>query len=69
MGSHAVRQLIEEFQPLLALHGHIHESRGEVQIGRTLALNTGSEYNSGHIHGAVVTLEGSKVRRHQFVVG
>ncbi len=69
VGSHAVRQIIEEMQPLLALHGHIHESRGEVRIGRTLAINTGSEYNSGHIHGAVVTLEGSAVRRHQFVVG
>lgn len=69
VGSHAVRQIIEEFQPALALHGHIHESRGEVRIGRTLAINTGSEYNSGHIHGAVVTLAGSEVRKHQFVVG
>jgi len=69
VGSTAVRQLIEEFQPLLALHGHIHESRGEVRIGRTLAINTGSEYNSGHIHGVVVTLAGSEVRKHQFVVG
>ena len=69
VGSHAVRQLIEEFQPLLALHGHIHESRGEARIGRTLSINTGSEYNSGHIHGAVVTLAGSDVRKHQFVTG
>ena len=69
VGSHAVRQIIEEVQPLLALHGHIHESRGEVLIGRTLALNTGSEYNSGHIHGAVVTLDGASVRKYQFVVG
>ena len=69
VGSHAVRQIIEEVQPLLALHGHIHESRGEVRIGRTLALNTGSEYNSGHIHGAVVTFAGASVRKHQFVVG
>jgi len=69
VGSHAVRQIIEETQPLLALHGHIHESRGEVRIGRTLAINTGSEYNSGHIHGAVVTLAGHDVRKHQFVVG
>jgi uncharacterized protein len=69
VGSHAVRQVIEEFQPLLALHGHIHESRGEVRIGRTLAINTGSEYNSGHIHGAVVTLAGQDVRKYQFVVG
>jgi Icc-related predicted phosphoesterase len=69
VGSHAVRQIIEEVQPLLALHGHIHESRGEVRIGRTLAINTGSEYNSGHIHGAVVTLAGPEVRKHQLVVG
>jgi uncharacterized protein len=69
VGSHAVRQIIEEVQPLLSLHGHIHESRGEVRIGRTLAINTGSEYNSGHIHGAIVTLAGDQVRRHQFVVG
>jgi Icc-related predicted phosphoesterase len=69
VGSHAVRQLIEEYQPALALHGHIHESRGEARIGRTLCLNTGSEYNSGFIHGAVVRLAGAAVLRHQFVVG
>jgi Icc-related predicted phosphoesterase len=69
VGSRAVRQIIEEVQPLLALHGHIHESRGEVHIGRTLAINTGSEYNSGHIHGGVVKLAGPEVRKHQFVVG
>lgn len=69
VGSKAVRQLIEEVQPLVSLHGHIHESRAEARIGRTLAINTGSEYNSGHIHGAVVTLAGSEVRKHRFVVG
>lgn len=69
VGSTAVRQIIEEYQPLLALHGHIHESRGIVKIGRTLAINTGSEYNSGHIHGAVITLGDHEVRRHQLVVG
>ena len=69
VGSTAVRQIIEEYQPLLAVHGHIHESKGETRIGRTLALNPGSEYNSGHIHGAVVTLGDSTVLRHQFVVG
>jgi Icc-related predicted phosphoesterase len=69
VGSHAVRQLIEEVQPLLALHGHIHESRGEVHIGRTLALNSGSEYNTGRLHGVVVTLGDERVVSHQFVVG
>jgi Icc-related predicted phosphoesterase len=69
VGSHAVRQIIEEVQPLLSLHGHIHESRGEAHIGRTLALNSGSEYNSGRIHGAVVKLGESGVLSHQFTIG
>jgi Icc-related predicted phosphoesterase len=69
VGSTAVRQLIEEVQPLLALHGHIHESRGEVRIGRTLALNSGSEYNTGRLHGVVVQLGLDRVVSHQFVVG
>lgn len=69
VGSTAVRQIIEDYQPMLSLHGHIHESRGEARLGRTLALNTGSEYNSGRIHGAVIVLGDAEVVSHQFVVG
>jgi Icc-related predicted phosphoesterase len=69
VGSTAVRQLIQEVQPLLALHGHIHESRGETHIGRTLALNSGSEYNTGRLHAVVVRLGLDRVIAHQFVVG
>jgi uncharacterized protein len=69
VGSTAVRQVLEEYQPLLSLHGHIHESRGEARIGRTLAINSGSEYNSGRIHGVVVKLADGQVIGHQFVVG
>ena len=69
VGSTAVRQIIEEVQPLLALHGHVHESRGEVRIGRTLAINPGSEYNSGHIHGVVVGLAQESVLNYQLVTG
>lgn len=69
VGSTAVRQIIEEYQPLLALHGHIHESRGEARIGRTLCINSGSEYNSGRIHGVTVKLAPSAVVSHQFVIG
>ena len=64
-----MRQLIEEYQPLLALHGHIHESRGAATIGRTLALNSGSEYASGRIHGVTVSLARDRVRSHQFTIG
>jgi Icc-related predicted phosphoesterase len=69
VGSKAVREAIEEYQPLVSLHGHIHESRGEARIGRTLALNSGSEYNSGRIHGVVVKLNGVDVQSRQFTVG
>jgi hypothetical protein len=62
VGSTAVRASIEKHQPLLGLHGHIHESRGFVRIGRTLCLNPGSEYGDGILRGALVNLEGNKVK-------
>ena len=55
--------------PLLALHGHIHESRGQATIGRTLCLNPGSEYSEGILRGVIVTIEGDKVLNHQMTSG
>jgi uncharacterized protein len=69
VGSTAVRQIIEEYQPVLSLHGHIHESRGAAKLGSTLAINSGSEYNTGRLHGVVVRLGSERVISHQFVVG
>jgi len=56
VGSKAVRSAIERHQPLLGLHGHIHESRGTFNIGRTLCINPGSEYSEGILRGAFVGL-------------
>ena len=61
-GSSAVRNSIERHAPLLGLHGHIHESKGFVRIGRTLCLNPGSEYADGILRGAIVNLDRDKVR-------
>jgi len=69
VGSTAVRQLIEEHQPALALHGHIHESRGIVEIGRTVCINPGSNYSTGRIDGAVVALSADRVRNKHLVNG
>jgi uncharacterized protein len=70
VGSSAVRQALTRFQPLLSLHGHIHESRGEARIGRTLALNPGSEYSEGVLRGVIVTVSAKKgVRGYQLVAG
>ena len=47
VGSKAVRAYIEKHQPLLGLHGHVHESDGMSRIGRTLCINPGSAYRTG----------------------
>lgn len=60
VGSKAVRESIVEYQPLLSLHGHIHESKGATRIGRTLALNPGSSYEEGILQAAVVDLDPKK---------
>lgn len=69
VGSRSVRAAIERVQPILSLHGHIHESRAAARIGRTLTLNPGSVYGEGTLQGALITLEGGKVLGHQFVSG
>jgi len=70
VGSTAVRAALAKYQPMLSLHGHIHESRGEARIGRTLAINPGSEYSEGVLRGAIITLSGRKgVRGYQLVAG
>jgi uncharacterized protein len=56
VGSTAVRDFILEAQPLLSLHGHVHESQGAQQLGRTLCINPGSEYTAGSLSCAIVTL-------------
>jgi Icc-related predicted phosphoesterase len=69
VGSTAVRAVLEETQPLLGLHGHIHESSGIRRLGRTIAINPGSDYSTGALNGALVTLERDKVAAHQLVRG
>jgi uncharacterized protein len=70
VGSSAVRRSLEDYQPMLGLHGHIHESRGEARLGRTLSLNPGSEYSEGILRGAIVTLSERKgLRGYQLVAG
>jgi Icc-related predicted phosphoesterase len=68
VGSTAVRELIERYQPLVSLHGHVHESPGAMRIGRTLCINPGSAYHTGRIAGCLINLKGERAR-HQFVTG
>jgi uncharacterized protein len=69
VGSTAVREEIKEYQPLLGLHGHIHESRGIYKLGRTVCINPGSEYGQGILRGAIVDLEEKEVADYLLVSG
>jgi len=57
VGSTAVRKIIEKYQPMIGLHGHIHESRGVAKIGRTTCINPGSEYGEGFLRGVAIDLD------------
>ena len=69
VGSTAVHSFIEQVQPLLGLHGHVHESRGVAKIGRTMCINPGSEYSDGVLSGSILELAATDVISHQFVAG
>jgi uncharacterized protein len=71
VGSKAVRDAILRHQPMLSVHGHIHESRGIKRLGRTLAINPGSVYGDGVLQGAVLDLneKKAKVTRYLLVNG
>lgn len=71
VGSTAVRAIIEKYQPMLSLHGHIHESRGVARIGKTMCLNPGSEYEQGTLRGAIINIDekSKKLKSHMLVSG
>ena len=69
VGSTAVLEAEQAYQPMLGLHGHIHESSGIRRIGRTVVINPGSDYSTGALNGALITLDGDKVKAQQLVRG
>jgi Icc-related predicted phosphoesterase len=70
VGSTAVRDAIDRYQPLISLHGHIHESKGAVKLGKTLSINPGSSYEEGVLMAAIVQLDPKKgIKSYQLVNG
>jgi len=69
VGSKAVRQALERYQPKLGLHGHIHESKGTFKIGRTLCVNPSSEYTEGILKGFLVDLTEKGITDYMFTAG
>jgi Icc-related predicted phosphoesterase len=60
VGSKSVRRAIEKYQPLLGLHGHVHESPGVEKIANTICINPGSEYGEGILRGYIIEIDGRK---------
>ncbi|HYT00063.1 MAG TPA: metallophosphoesterase [Thermoplasmata archaeon] len=69
VGSTSFREAILERQPLLGLHGHIHETKNAAKLKRTLCVDPGSEYSAGTLRGAIVNLERDRVLSYQFTTG
>jgi Icc-related predicted phosphoesterase len=68
-GSIGAKKMVEKYQPLLGLFGHIHESRGAQKAGRTLMINPGSEYSEGILKGVIIMLDKKKVKDYVFTSG
>jgi len=69
VGCVSVREVIEKYQPLLGLHGHIHESRGIERIGKTTVINPGSAYNEGVLYAALIVLDKGKLKNISMIKG
>jgi len=59
IGSKLMRRIIDKYNPLLTISGHIHESKGMQKLGRTMCVNPGSAHEG---QGAIIELNGKKVK-------
>lgn len=67
VGSQAVRDAIERAEPLLGLHGHVHECPAVQRLGPTVCVNAGSEYQDGVLRAAIIELEPDRVGQWQLI--
>ncbi|MCD6367715.1 MAG: metallophosphoesterase [Candidatus Aenigmarchaeota archaeon] len=58
VGDDILRSVIEKYQPLLNVCGHMHESQGKIRVGKTLVVNSGYG-KKGEF--AVLDLKGKKI--------
>lgn len=69
VGSTAVRDAIQRYQPVLGLFGHVHEAKGTARIGRTLCINPGSTYEQGVLQGTLIDLEEQRISKYLLTAG
>lgn len=57
-GSKLIRRVIDRWQPIVHVGGHIHEGRGQQKLGKTVCVNPGAAHEG---HAAIITLNGTQV--------
>lgn len=72
-GSEAIRKLVEKYEPVVHVHGHVHRSFGTEMNGKTVVLNTACWYESSNPslgkHYGYVELEKNGVTATLYKVG
>ncbi|MEK6884576.1 MAG: metallophosphoesterase [Nanoarchaeota archaeon] len=58
-GSKLARRIIEKYQPMLAIGGHIHENQGKDKLGETIMVNTGAVHEGKM---AVIDVDNGRVK-------
>ncbi len=74
VGSKSVRTLIEEYSPLMGMHGHIHEAPGIDYVrsnagAKVPVINAGSEYSEGVLRMAYLIIEDNKLKNYFLLRG
>jgi Icc-related predicted phosphoesterase len=69
VGSRAVCRIIDQYQPLLGLFGHVHEGKGAVRLGKTLCINPGSMYEQGRLLGTLINLDRDRIKNYILTTG
>lgn len=62
-GSIIAREMIEKYQPLVCIGGHMHEHFGKCTLGKTTCINAGF---SGKVN-TLLELEENKITKIQFI--
>jgi len=63
-GSKLIRRIINRYQPVLHIGGHIHESRGKQKLGKTLAINSGAAHEG---KAAIIELKDGRKPKVKFI--
>ncbi|GEM_PF-263038 len=61
VGSLAIRRIVEDYQPILHAHGHVHEARGIEKLGDTICVNPGPAKYGFYAHAEIEMIDGTPI--------